>query len=40
VLYRGRIAALLDPRRTTVEQVGLFMTGAAVAAAREVPWRA
>jgi len=40
VLYRGRISALLDPQRTTSAQVGEFMTGAAVATSREVPWRA
>ncbi|HEY3352675.1 MAG TPA: ABC transporter ATP-binding protein [Polyangia bacterium] len=36
VLYRGRVAAAFDPHATTVDELGLAMTGAAAAApARE-----
>jgi simple sugar transport system ATP-binding protein len=35
VLFRGRIAAELDPRATTTEELGLYMTGVTPARARE-----
>jgi ABC-type uncharacterized transport system ATPase subunit len=35
VMYRGRIAAEVDPRTASAEEVGLHMTGAAAAAPRD-----
>jgi general nucleoside transport system ATP-binding protein len=37
VLYRGRVAAELDPRTVTTDEVGLYMTGAGATSAAASP---